>query len=94
MISLSKRYKSLKKILEELRIQPALPAPVPEEVSSQNSRRKRKHMELEPKIKVPGLEYVFGDQAFQRWDDIHKVGMDSLVSYLVMESMVKTEENA
>ncbi|GJZ56514.1 hypothetical protein Tco_0611707 [Tanacetum coccineum] len=37
---------------------------------------------------------VFGDQAFQRWDDIHKVGMDSLVSYLVMASMVKTEENA
>ncbi|GJZ41864.1 hypothetical protein Tco_0588750 [Tanacetum coccineum] len=81
--------------------------------------RKRKHMELEPKVKVPGLECnrslpkgipfvnhmvieepeygiffidVFGDQAFQRWDDIYKVGVDSLVSYLVMASMVKTEE--
>ncbi|GKB80349.1 hypothetical protein Tco_0947244 [Tanacetum coccineum] len=50
-------------------------------------------MELELEVKVPGLEYVFGDQAFQRWDDIHKVRMDSLVSYLVMDSMVKTKEN-
>ncbi|GJX17611.1 hypothetical protein Tco_0218443 [Tanacetum coccineum] len=37
---------------------------------------------------------VFGDQAFQRWNDIHKVGVDSLVSYLVMALMVKTKENA
>ncbi|GJX09748.1 hypothetical protein Tco_0199607 [Tanacetum coccineum] len=78
-------------------------------------------MELEPKIKVPGLECnrslpegvffvnnmvieeskygifftdVSGDQAFQRWNDIHKVGVDSLVSYLVMASMIKTLENA
>ncbi|GKE30425.1 hypothetical protein Tco_1445809, partial [Tanacetum coccineum] len=83
--------------------------------------KKRKHMELEPKIKVPGLEcnrslpegvpfvnnmvieeleygifftVVFGDQAFQRWNDIYKVGMDSLVSYLVMASMNKTSKNA
>ncbi|GJV58766.1 hypothetical protein Tco_1464866 [Tanacetum coccineum] len=34
-------------------------------------------MELEPEVKVPGLE----------WEE-------SLVSYLVMASMVKTEENA
>ncbi|GJS77245.1 hypothetical protein Tco_0727126 [Tanacetum coccineum] len=61
-------------------------------------------MELEPEVKVPGLECnrsllegvpfvnhmvieepgyeiffidVFGDQAFQRWDDIHKFGVDS-----------------
>ncbi|GJY87630.1 hypothetical protein Tco_0502258 [Tanacetum coccineum] len=94
---------------------------VPEQASSQTSGRKRKHMELEPEVKVPGLECnrslpkgvpfvnhmvieepeygiffidVFGDQAFQRWDDIHKVGIDSLVSYLVMASMAKTEENA
>ncbi|GJS14994.1 hypothetical protein Tco_0409466 [Tanacetum coccineum] len=78
-------------------------------------------MELEPEVKVPGLECdrslpegvsfvnnmvieepeygiffmdVFGDQAFQRWSDIHKVGRDALVSYLVMASKVKTEENA
>ncbi|GJY97653.1 hypothetical protein Tco_0514563 [Tanacetum coccineum] len=49
-------------------------------------------------IKV--LEYgifftdVIADQAFQRWNDIHKVGVDSLVSYLVMASMVKKQENA
>ncbi|GKC18416.1 hypothetical protein Tco_1020566 [Tanacetum coccineum] len=36
---------------------------------------------------------VFGDQAFQRWNDIHKVGVDSLVSYLVMASLVKTKDN-
>nr|GEU84719.1 retrovirus-related Pol polyprotein from transposon TNT 1-94 [Tanacetum cinerariifolium] len=56
MISLSKRYERLKKIPEELRIQSALPALVPEQVSSQTLGRKRKHMELEPKIKVPMLE--------------------------------------
>nr|GEU31873.1 hypothetical protein [Tanacetum cinerariifolium] len=85
------------------------------------SRRKRKQMELEPEVKVPGLdrdrilpkgvlfvnnmvikepEYgifftdVFGDQAFQRLNGIHKVGVDSLVSYLVMASTIKTQENA
>ncbi|GJX10455.1 hypothetical protein Tco_0200314 [Tanacetum coccineum] len=121
MTSLSKRYERFKKILEELGIQFALPALVPKQASSQNSGRKRKHMELEPEVKVPGLECnrslpegvpfvnhmvieeleygiffinVFGDQAFQRWDDIHKVGVDCLVSYMVMASMVKTEENA
>nr|GEU63941.1 hypothetical protein [Tanacetum cinerariifolium] len=83
-------------------------------------KRKRKHMELEPEIKLPRLECnrsppdcvpfvnnmvieepeygifftdVFGDQAFQRWNDIHKVIVDSLVSYLVMVSMIKTQEN-
>ncbi|GJS93238.1 hypothetical protein Tco_0800206 [Tanacetum coccineum] len=121
MISLSKIYERLKKIPNELGIQSALPAPVPEQASSQTSGRKRNHMELKPEVKVPGLEYnrslpegipfvnnmvikepeyeifftdVFGDQAFQRWDDIYKVGMESLVSYLVMASVVKTEENA
>ncbi|GJU68409.1 putative reverse transcriptase domain-containing protein [Tanacetum coccineum] len=29
----------------------------------------------------------FGDQAFQRWSDIDKVGMEALVSYLVAASM-------
>ncbi|GJW78489.1 hypothetical protein Tco_0140171 [Tanacetum coccineum] len=117
---LSKRYQRLKKIPEELGIQSALPS-VPKQAPSVSSQKKRKHMELEPEIKVPGLECnrslpdgvpfvnnkvieepeyvifftdVFGDQAFQRWDDIHKVGVDSLVSYLVMTLMVKTPENA
>ncbi|GJV76877.1 hypothetical protein Tco_1508461 [Tanacetum coccineum] len=86
-----------------------------------NSLSRRKHMELEPKIKIPGLEcnrslpenvlFVnnmvieepecgifftdeFGDQAFQRWSDIDKVGMEALVSYLVAASMVKSPKNA
>ncbi|GKD31893.1 hypothetical protein Tco_1242671, partial [Tanacetum coccineum] len=113
--------KGLVRATKEHGIQYALPASVPKQASSQTSGRKRKHMELEPEVKVPRLECnrslpegvpfvnnmvieepeygifftdVFSDQAFQRWDDIHKVGMDSLVSYLVMASMVKTEENA
>ncbi|GJR80819.1 hypothetical protein Tco_0151604 [Tanacetum coccineum] len=64
---------------------------------SQALGRKWKHKELEPKIKVPGLECnrsLPKDQAFQRWKDIHKVGIDSLVSYLVMALMIKTLENA
>nr|GEZ67271.1 hypothetical protein [Tanacetum cinerariifolium] len=36
----------------------------------------------------------FGDQAFQRWSDIDKVGMEALVSYLVATSMDKSLENA
>ncbi|GJU11844.1 hypothetical protein Tco_1134240, partial [Tanacetum coccineum] len=89
------RYERLKKILEELGIQSALPAPVPKQASSQTSGRKRKHMEVEPKVKVPGLECnrSLPKGEFQRWDDIHKVGVNSLVSYLVMASMVKTKEN-
>ncbi|GKD60154.1 hypothetical protein Tco_1297663, partial [Tanacetum coccineum] len=121
MISLGKRYERLKKIPKELGIQSALPAPIPKQTLSQSSRRKRKHMELEPEIKVSRLKCnrslpegvpfvnntiidepkygifltdVFGDQAFQRWNDIHKVGLDSLVSYLVMALKIKTPENA
>nr|GEY12153.1 retrovirus-related Pol polyprotein from transposon TNT 1-94 [Tanacetum cinerariifolium] len=56
MQSLSKRYERLKKIPEELGIQSALPALIPEHAPSQSSRRKRKHMELETEIKVPSLE--------------------------------------
>ncbi|GJR25732.1 hypothetical protein Tco_1101964 [Tanacetum coccineum] len=93
MISLGKGYERLNKIPKELGIQSALPAPIPE--PSQSSGRKRKHMELEPEIKVPGLECNRSPpKAFQRWNCIHKVGVDSLVSYLVMASMIKTLENA
>ncbi|GKE91884.1 hypothetical protein Tco_1572979 [Tanacetum coccineum] len=80
-----------------------------------------KHIELEPKIKVHGLECnrglpegapfvrnmvieepeyeifftdVFGDQSFQRWNDTHKVRVDSLESYLVIASTINTLENA
>ncbi|GJZ18213.1 hypothetical protein Tco_0554336 [Tanacetum coccineum] len=101
----------------ELGIKSALPALAlaPEQALSKSSRKKRKHMELEPEIKILRLEsdralienvlFVnnmvieepehgifftdeFGDQAFQRWSDIDKVGMEALVSYLVAASMV------
>ncbi|GKC49380.1 hypothetical protein Tco_1072125 [Tanacetum coccineum] len=87
--------KGLKKIPEELGIQSPLPALVPKQASSQTSGRKRKHIELEPEVKVPRLECNRSlTKAFQRWNDIHKVGVDSHVSYMVMASMVKTKENA
>nr|GFB58763.1 hypothetical protein [Tanacetum cinerariifolium] len=54
MNSLSRRYERLRQILREHIIQPALPAP--EQAPSQTSRRKRKHMELEPETRIPGLE--------------------------------------
>ncbi|GJR50376.1 retrovirus-related pol polyprotein from transposon TNT 1-94 [Tanacetum coccineum] len=54
MTSLGKRYEILMKILEELGIQSALPAPA--QATSQPSGRKRKIMELEPEIRIPGLE--------------------------------------
>ncbi|GKA06897.1 hypothetical protein Tco_0686121 [Tanacetum coccineum] len=36
----------------------------------------------------------FSDQAFQRWSDIDKVGMEALVSYLIAASMVQSPKNA
>ncbi|GKC00892.1 hypothetical protein Tco_0987028 [Tanacetum coccineum] len=123
MNSLSKRYERIRKIPKEHGIKSALPTPVlaPKQASSKSSRKKRKHMELEPKVKIHGLEYnqalpknvpfvnnmvieelecgifftdEFGDQAFQRWSDIDKVGMEAFVSYLVAASLVKSPENA
>nr|GEX62989.1 hypothetical protein [Tanacetum cinerariifolium] len=122
MNSLSRRYKRIRTILEELGIKSTLPAPAPapEQASSQSLRKKRKHMELEPETKIPGLEcnrtlpknvsFVnnmvieepehgifftdeFCDQAFQRWSDLDKVGIEVLVSYLVDAFMVKSPEN-
>ncbi|GJW89167.1 hypothetical protein Tco_0164507 [Tanacetum coccineum] len=117
----TRRYEMIRKILKELRIKPELPAPTPEQASSKSLRKKRKHMELDPEIKIPRLEcnrallenvpFVnnmvieepkheifftdeFGDQAFQIWSDIDKVGMEALMSYLVAASMVQSPENA
>ncbi|GJY72833.1 hypothetical protein Tco_0477264 [Tanacetum coccineum] len=58
MNSLSRRYERIRKIPEELGIKSALPAsaPAPKQASSKSSRKKRKHMELEPEIKIPRLE--------------------------------------
>nr|GEW97379.1 retrovirus-related Pol polyprotein from transposon TNT 1-94 [Tanacetum cinerariifolium] len=99
MTSLSKRYERLKKISKELRIQYALPAPVkvhglecnwslPEGVPFVNN------MVIEEPEHGIFFTDVFGDQAFQRWNDIQKVRVDSLVLYMVMALMVKTIENA
>ncbi|GJY43506.1 hypothetical protein Tco_0431719 [Tanacetum coccineum] len=79
MNSLSRRYERLRKIHEELIIHSALPAPAPEQALSQY-----------------GIFFTdeFGDQGFQRWSDIDKVGMEALVSYLVATTMVKSLENA
>nr|GEV55508.1 retrovirus-related Pol polyprotein from transposon TNT 1-94 [Tanacetum cinerariifolium]GEV76571.1 retrovirus-related Pol polyprotein from transposon TNT 1-94 [Tanacetum cinerariifolium] len=52
--SLSRSYERLRQIPRELRIQSALPAP--EQALSQTSGRKQKHMKLELKTRIPGLE--------------------------------------
>ncbi|GJT65159.1 hypothetical protein Tco_1016639 [Tanacetum coccineum] len=115
---LSKRYERLRTTPDELGIRSSpILAPAPEQASSQLSGRKKKKMELEPEIRIPGLEcdksllegipfvnnmvikepeygmYVFGDEAFQRMSDIHKVDVDTLLSYLEMASNITTPEN-
>ncbi|GKD71892.1 hypothetical protein Tco_1325982, partial [Tanacetum coccineum] len=101
MNSLSRRYQRLREIPRELGIQSALPAP--KQASSQTSGRKRKHIELEPETRIPGLECnralpenvpFVNDMVIKEPDDIEKVGMEALVSYLVAASMVKSLENA
>ncbi|GKB51722.1 hypothetical protein Tco_0902475 [Tanacetum coccineum] len=37
---------------------------------------------------------VFGDECFQRWSDINKVDVETLISYLVTASNILTPENA
>nr|GEU71160.1 retrovirus-related Pol polyprotein from transposon TNT 1-94 [Tanacetum cinerariifolium]GEU71315.1 retrovirus-related Pol polyprotein from transposon TNT 1-94 [Tanacetum cinerariifolium] len=54
MNSLSQRYERLRQIPRELGNQSALPAP--EQAPSQTLGRKRKHMELDPETRIPGLE--------------------------------------
>ncbi|GKB77152.1 hypothetical protein Tco_0944047 [Tanacetum coccineum] len=89
MISLGKKYERLKVIPGEIGINPSLP--VPEQVPSLSSGRKNKAQELE----LEGIFFidVFGDQAFQRIGDIHKVDVDTLLSYLMMASNINTPEN-
>nr|GEU85950.1 hypothetical protein [Tanacetum cinerariifolium] len=68
------------------------------------SQRKRKHMELEPEIKIPGLECnrthlenvpFINNMVIEEpeWSDIDKVGMEALISYLISASMVQSPEN-
>ncbi|GJY54789.1 hypothetical protein Tco_0446453 [Tanacetum coccineum] len=85
-------------IPEELRIQSALPALVPEQAPSQSLRRKRKHMELEPEIKVPGLEC---NRSLPKGVPfVNNMVIEELeymiffTDVFVMDSMIKTLENA
>nr|GEW10281.1 retrovirus-related Pol polyprotein from transposon TNT 1-94 [Tanacetum cinerariifolium] len=56
MNSLSRRYERIRKNSKELGIKSAHPAPTPKQASSKSLRKKRKHIELEPEIKIPRLE--------------------------------------
>ncbi|GJV30144.1 retrovirus-related pol polyprotein from transposon TNT 1-94 [Tanacetum coccineum] len=50
-------------------------------------------------MEIEELEYgmffinVFGDEAFQRMNDIHKVNTETMLTYLVMASNISTPEN-
>ncbi|GJT63751.1 hypothetical protein Tco_1015231 [Tanacetum coccineum] len=59
----------------------------------EHTEKVRKSLELEPEY---GIFFTneFGDQAFKRWSDIDKVGIEALVSYLVAASMVQLPKNA
>ncbi|GJW52066.1 hypothetical protein Tco_0093417 [Tanacetum coccineum] len=69
-------------------------------LSRRYERLKKIPKELGIHSALPEPEYrifftdEFRDQAFQRWSDIDKVGMEALVSYLVAASMVKSTKNA
>ncbi|GJR41803.1 hypothetical protein Tco_1309906 [Tanacetum coccineum] len=92
-----KRYERLNKIPKELGIQSTFPAHVHEQASSQLSGRKIRRMKLEPDIQPEyGMFFidVFRDEAFQRMSDINKVGIETLLTYLVMASNITTPENA
>ncbi|GJU83204.1 hypothetical protein Tco_1285569 [Tanacetum coccineum] len=47
----------------------------------------------EPKYGIFFID-VFGDECFQRWSDINKVGVETLISYLVTSSNISTPKNA
>ncbi|GKA12382.1 hypothetical protein Tco_0691928 [Tanacetum coccineum] len=85
MNSLSKKYEKLRATTEELGIRSSLPEP--RKVLSLTSGRKRKAQDMEPEVHIPRLE------SFQRMSDIHKVDVDTLLSYLVMDSNFNTPAN-
>ncbi|GJS26570.1 hypothetical protein Tco_0487190 [Tanacetum coccineum] len=47
----------------------------------------------EPEYEIYFID-VFGDECFQRWSDINKVGVETLISYLVTALNILTPENA
>ncbi|GJW28548.1 hypothetical protein Tco_0045423 [Tanacetum coccineum] len=90
MISLGKRYERLKKIPEELRIQvPGLECnrSLPEGIPFVNNMVIEK-----PEYGMFFID-VFGDEPFQKMSDINKVGVDALLTYLVMALNITTSEN-
>ncbi|GKA90330.1 hypothetical protein Tco_0812200 [Tanacetum coccineum] len=90
MISLGKIYERLKKIPKELGIQ------IP---SLECNRSLLEGVPFVNNIVIEEPEYgmffidVFGDEAFQRINDIHKVDIESLLTYLVMASNITTPKN-
>ncbi|GJZ06860.1 hypothetical protein Tco_0540653 [Tanacetum coccineum] len=75
----------------------AFALPALKQGSPQSSRKKRKHMELEPETKTPGLECnqtLLENVSFVNNMVIEEPEMEALVSYLVAASMVKSHENA
>ncbi|GKC82338.1 hypothetical protein Tco_1138055 [Tanacetum coccineum] len=75
-----KKYDRLKVIPGEIRITSSLPAL--DKLLSKSQAEKGRFK-----------SYVFGDEAFQRMSDIHKVDVDTLLTYLVMASNVNTPAN-
>nr|GEX47618.1 hypothetical protein [Tanacetum cinerariifolium] len=59
-----------------------------------NKKRAEQYMWTMKKEEANGTGARNQNQAFQRWNDIQKVRVESLVSYLVMAAMVKTPKNA
>ncbi|GKE06570.1 hypothetical protein Tco_1398588, partial [Tanacetum coccineum] len=45
-------------------------------------------------IKSMMTEIFMAFKAFQRWSDINKVGVETMITYLVMASNITTPENA
>nr|GEW44328.1 hypothetical protein [Tanacetum cinerariifolium] len=46
----------------------------------------------EPEYEIFFID-VFGDECFQRWSDINKVGVKTLISYIVTASNISTPKN-
>ncbi|GJZ11855.1 hypothetical protein Tco_0546614 [Tanacetum coccineum] len=74
---ISQRYERIRKIPEEHGIKSALPAPAPEQASSQFSRKKRKHMELEPETNLK-LKKLIAEHPDQKKLKSKKVKLESL----------------
>ncbi|GJT63775.1 putative reverse transcriptase domain-containing protein [Tanacetum coccineum] len=90
MTSLSKKYDRLKVISSELGIHPTLSAP--KQVPSLSLGRKRKTQELEPEVRIPGLECNRSLPEGVNFVN-NNVDVDTLLSYLVMASNINTPKN-